>query len=174
MCTGFARMALLGVSLHSGFVGGTIFPFITLGVIAGVAAFQHYPSIPLGLFVASFMVAIPCGTIPAPFAFTCVAAFAFYFGLNQTVPVFSACVTSSLLVQATGILKAIEQRAAQFEDGKSESERGSSSTVMGINCKHKAANGSTSESEGPQHAREFSLSSPAAESSNPLYNEDIV
>ena len=38
MCTGFARMFLLGVSLNCGFIGGMIFPFLTIGLIAGAVS----------------------------------------------------------------------------------------------------------------------------------------
>ncbi|KAJ1419428.1 chloride channel, partial [Ochromonadaceae sp. CCMP2298] len=115
LCTGFARCFLLGVSMNCGFVGGVVFPFLTMGIIAGCVAYQYYTYIPLGLFISSFMVAIPCGIVPMPFTFTCLSAFAFFLGLNQTVPIFVAVITSYSLVCSTGLMKNMVVKSAERE-----------------------------------------------------------
>ncbi|KAJ1424259.1 chloride channel [Ochromonadaceae sp. CCMP2298] len=128
ICTGFARMFLLGVSMNCGFVGGVVFPFLTMGIITGCIAFQFYPHIPLGLFVASFMVSLPCGIVPMPFTFTCLSAFAFFLGLNQTVPVFVAVITSYSLVCSTGLMKHMvnksEERARKEKEANENKANG--------------------------------------------------
>lgn len=115
LCTGFARMALLGVSMNCGFVGGIVYPFLTMGIIAGVIAHQHYQEVPLGLFISAFMVALPCGIVPMPFTFTCLSAFAFFLGLNQTVPIFVAVIVSFSLVCSSGLMKGIVRRSEERE-----------------------------------------------------------
>jgi H+/Cl- antiporter ClcA len=107
VCTGFARMFLLGVSMNCGFVGGMIFPFLTMGMIAGTVMYLNYPWIPIGLCSGTFMVAICCGIVPMPFTFTCLSVFMFYFGTYQTVPVFVACITSYLIVCGSGLMERI-------------------------------------------------------------------
>ena len=92
-------MFLLGISMNCGFVGGVIFPFLTIGTIAGVLLQHLFNYLPLGLCVGTFMFSIGCGLIPAPFTFTALSAFLFYFGAYQTVPVFIAIITSYTIVR---------------------------------------------------------------------------
>ncbi len=120
LCTAFARMFLLGVSMNCGFIGGIIFPFLTMGIIAGTVCYLHYDYLPLGLCVGTFMVAVPCGIVPMPFTFTCLSAFMFYFGLYQIVPIFIATFTSYLIVCGSGLFKKLSSRAnAQAADAAS-------------------------------------------------------
>eukprot|EP01032_Pedospumella_encystans_P020341 gene20341-23105_t len=124
LCTGFARMVLLGISMNCGFVGGIVYPFLSMGMLAGVVAHQHYPEVPLGLFISSFMVALPCGIVPMPFTFTCLSAFAFFLGLNQTVPVFVAVVTSFSLVCSSGLMKGLVRRSEAREAAEAAAAAG--------------------------------------------------
>jgi H+/Cl- antiporter ClcA len=127
LCTGFARMVLLGVSMNCGFVGGIVFPFLSMGILAGVVAHQHYPEVPLGLCISSFMVALPCGIVPMPFTFTCLSAFAFFLGLNQTVPVFVAVMTSFSLVCSSGVMKGLVRRSEAREAAEAAAAAGKTS-----------------------------------------------
>lgn len=111
LCTGFARAFLLGVSMNSGFIGGIIFPFLSMGAIAGAICYRHYPYIPLGMCVGTFMFSIPCGIVPLPFTFTCLSCFVFYFGGYETVPVFISILTSYLLVCGSGLMKKLGSQA---------------------------------------------------------------
>jgi H+/Cl- antiporter ClcA len=121
-------MFLLGVSMNCGFVGGIVFPFLTMGIITGCIAFQYFPYIPLGLLVPAFMVALPCGIVPMPFTFTCLSAFAFFLGLHQTIPIFVAVITSYSLVCSPGLMKTMiqrsEERARQEAAAKVNKEKG--------------------------------------------------
>lgn len=124
LCTGFARMVLLGISMNCGFVGGIVYPFLSMGILCGVVAYQHYPEVPLALFISSFMVALPCGIVPMPFTFTCLSAFAFFLGLNQTVPVFVAVITSFSLVCSSGLMKGLVRRSEAREAAEAAAAAG--------------------------------------------------
>lgn len=113
LCTGFARMVLLGVSMNAGFCGGIIFPFLTMGMIAGAVMYLNFPYVPKGLCVGAFMVAIPAGIVPMPFTFTALVVFIFYFGLYQIAPIFVAVVVSYLIVSGSGLFKKLASRAAK-------------------------------------------------------------
>lgn len=113
LCTGFARMVLLGVSMNSGFCGGIIFPFLTMGMIAGTVMYLNYPYVPKGLCISAFMIAIPSGIVPMPFTFTALVVFIFYFGMYQVAPLFIAVITSYLVVSGSGLFKKLASRAMQ-------------------------------------------------------------
>lgn len=112
MCTGFARMFLLAVSMNCGFVGGIIYPFVTMGIIAGSYMFKYYSYVPEGLCIGTFMVSLACGVVPLPFTFSCLSIFLFYFGVEQTVPIFLSCFICYWIVSGTGLLKALVSRLA--------------------------------------------------------------
>ncbi len=113
VCSGFARMFLLGVSMNSGFCGGIIFPFLTMGMICGCVMYRNYTYIPRGLCIGCFMISLPCGVVPMPFTFTCLVVFIFYFGLYQTVPIFVSSFTSYLLLCGSGVMERIAKNAAK-------------------------------------------------------------
>lgn len=123
LCTAFARMFLLGVSMNCGYIGGIIFPFLTMGVIAGTLTYVHYPYLPLGLCISTFMISISCGIVPMPFTFTCLSAFVFYNGLYQIVPIFVAAITSYLIVCGSGLFKKLSSRAKEQEAAQQAAER---------------------------------------------------
>lgn len=132
ICTGFARMFLLAVSMNCGFVGGMIFPFLTMGIIAGTVMYLNYSFIPLGLCCGTFMIAICCGIVPMPFTFTCLSVFMFFFGTYQTVPIFVASITSYLIVCGSGLMErianrkkedpAVEEQKQQAQDKEKEKQ----------------------------------------------------
>jgi H+/Cl- antiporter ClcA len=169
LCTGFARMALLGVSMNCGFIGGIVFPFLSMGIIAGTVAYQHYPEVPLGLFISAFMVALPCGIVPMPITFTCLSAFSFFLGLNQTVPIFVAVITSFSLVCSSGLMKGLVERSQKREQAERDAENsakagqegGGGGGVGGSTSSHKTAhhnNRSQAERErSKKEAEEFAL-----------------
>lgn len=135
LCTGFTRMVLLGVSMNCGFVGGIIFPFLTMGMIAGAVMYVNFPYIPKGLCLAAFMVALPSGIVPMPFTFVSLVVCIFYFGLYQISPLFVAAITSYMVVSGSGLFKKLTSRAMQNQntennDGNKEgdSSRNSEST----------------------------------------------
>lgn len=123
LCTAFARMFLLGVSMNCGFVGGFIFPFLTMGLLSGTIANIHYPYLPLGMCISCFMISIPCGIVPMPFTFTCLSAFIFYNGLYQIVPIFVSACTSYLLVCGSGLFKKLGSQAQAAAQAAAEEER---------------------------------------------------
>lgn len=117
LCTGFARMFLLGVSMNCGFCGGIIFPFLTMGIIAGDIMYLNYGYVPRALCIACFMISIPCGVVPMPFTFSCLVIFMFYFGIYQTVPIFVASFTSYLLLCGSGLMERMVKNAAKNQGG---------------------------------------------------------
>lgn len=135
LCTGFARMLLLGISMNCGFVGGIIYPFVTMGVLAGCYMYKFYTYLPKLLCIATFMVSLPCTIVPLPFTFACLSIFIFYIGVYQTVPVFVSCFVAYALVTGTGLLKKMVSRsgpggangggntAAKDDNSKAQSEK---------------------------------------------------
>lgn len=115
LCTLFSRIFLLGVSMNSGFIGGMIFPLITVGIIAGVVCQQYYPTLPLGLTIGCFMTAIPGAVCPMPFTLTCLTVFTWYFGLYQTAPIYISCVTSYIILCGSGFFKKLAGTAQERE-----------------------------------------------------------
>lgn len=137
LSTGFGRMFLLGVSMNCGFVGGIIFPFITMGTIAGAYMFKFYSWMPKLLCIATFMVALPCGIVPLPFTFACLSVFIFYLGVYQTVPIFVACMVSYTLVSGSGLLKFLINRGDQAK--KEEADGGAATNAKEEKAKAAAA-----------------------------------
>jgi H+/Cl- antiporter ClcA len=143
LCTGFTRMVLLGVSMNCGFVGGLIFPFLTMGMIAGTVMYVNFPYVPKGLCLAAFMVALPSGIVPMPFTFVSLVVCIYYFGLYQISPLFVAAITSYLVVSGSGLFKKLTSRALPASsaqaaaaggagsDGALESGSGKSDAVKG-------------------------------------------
>jgi len=64
ICSIFAKMFCIGVSMNCGFVGGFVFPLITIGAMAGSVASLLNPSQPIGLCIGAFMSAVPAGICP--------------------------------------------------------------------------------------------------------------
>lgn len=111
LCTAFARVFTMAMSMNCGFVGGFIFPVISIGVIAGVVAHQQYEYVPLGMSLACFMAAMPSGICPMPFTLFGIVTCIFFVGLQQTVPVFIACITAYLMFVGIGMFGALQERA---------------------------------------------------------------
>lgn len=109
-CSVFAKMFALAVSMNCGFVGGFVFPMITIGAMAGSVASLLYPAQPIGFCIGAFMAAVPAGICPMPFTLLCISVFCLYFGLYQTVPLFIAVITSYLLVCGSGLFRALADR----------------------------------------------------------------
>ena len=55
VCSGFAKIFCLAVCMNCGFVGGFVFPLITVGAMAGSCASLLYPYQPQGLYLGCFM-----------------------------------------------------------------------------------------------------------------------
>lgn len=108
IATGFVRMLTLSISMNCGFIGGVVYPMVTIGAIAGAVCSRYYPSLPLGLCISCFSAAVPGGVVPMPFTLLCLFAFIFYFGLEQTVPAFVAIITSYSLVCGSGLMKRLQ------------------------------------------------------------------
>jgi H+/Cl- antiporter ClcA len=109
--TGFARMFTLGCSMNCGFVGGFIYPMITIGFIVGVIAHQRYEEdLPIGMTVTCFLAAVPSGICPMPFTLLGISCLVFFLGLQQTVPVFISCIVAYTLFTGIGIFGALQSR----------------------------------------------------------------
>mmetsp|Transcript_22329 Transcript_22329/g.32522 ORF Transcript_22329/g.32522 Transcript_22329/m.32522 type:complete len:546 (-) Transcript_22329:316-1953(-) len=111
LCTAFARAFTLAISMNCGFVGGFVFPIISIGIIAGVIAHQQYDYIPLGMSITCFLAAMPSAICPMPFTLFGIATSIFFLGLQQTVPIFISCVTAYLMFTGIGVMGALQNRA---------------------------------------------------------------
>lgn len=123
LCTGFAKLFVLGVSMNCGFVGGFVFPTILVGAIAGVLFYQWQSVVPLGMCVACFMSAVPAGICPMPFTLACLSIFALFNGLYQTVPIYIACLVSYLVVCGSGVFTALQLATMKKEEARLEALR---------------------------------------------------
>ena len=88
----FAKMLVTGISIHSGFVGGLVFPLLFLGGITGVLIHRMLPMLPLGLCFACGMGAVPGAMIPLPFSLVAVVGFSVNVDAVQ-----SSCVALAVL-----------------------------------------------------------------------------
>ena len=122
LCSAFAKMFVLGISMNCGFVGGFVFPTILIGVMAGVVCYQLFTYIPLGMCVSCFLSAVPAGICPMPFTLACLAIFTQYNGLYQTIPVYIATITSYTLVCGSGIFSALQRRGQQNSQTEAQKE----------------------------------------------------
>jgi len=116
LCTGFAKLFCLGVSMNCGFVGGFVFPTILVGTIAGMLFYQWQPTVPLGMCVACFIAAVPSGICPMPFTLACLSIFTLFNGLYQTVPIYIACLVSYLVVCGSGVFTALQLAAIKRQE----------------------------------------------------------
>ena len=120
---GFARMFLLGISMNCvGFVGGFIFPTITIAIMAGVVCYQQFPGLPYGLCIGCFLAGLPSGICPMPFTLSCLAIFLFFFGFYQTAPILMSTITAYALVCGSGLFSAMRQRADEAEAAAKRAE----------------------------------------------------
>jgi H+/Cl- antiporter ClcA len=112
----FGRAVTLGVSMSCiGFVGGIIFPIISIGTFAGVICFYDYDYIPYGLCISCFLAGIPGGICPMPLTLSCLAIFLFYFGAYQSAPIFISALTSYTIVSGSGLLPTLQARQRRQE-----------------------------------------------------------
>lgn len=118
--TCFCRGALLAISMNSGFIGGFIFPLLTIGVLVGVIAHDLFPNAPYSLFLCSFMSALPAGIAPIPYTLICLTAFLFSLNVYQITPVFIATMVSYLIVSGTGILPTLQRKAQEREQANAQ------------------------------------------------------
>lgn len=93
----FAKMFTLGVSMNCGFVGGFVFPMISIGLMCGILCFKFFPYLPLGLCIGTFITAVPSGICPLPFTLAGLVIYIYYFGLYQTAPIFIGMIINIII-----------------------------------------------------------------------------
>ena len=107
-----AKIFVLGASMNSGFVGGFVFPQITIGIMCGIVTYNIFSDfMPFGLAVGCWMPAISAGICPMPITLTLLSLFIFNFGLYQTAPIFVSTITAYTLVCGSGLFGALVARA---------------------------------------------------------------
>lgn len=107
-----AKIFVLGASMNSGFVGGFVFPQITIGLMCGIVTYNIFSSfMPFGLAVGCWLPAISSGICPMPITLTLLSLFIFNFGLYQTAPIFVSTITAYTLVCGSGLFGALVSRA---------------------------------------------------------------
>lgn len=113
LCTGFARVFLFGVCTQCGFIGGIIFPLLTIGAISGILCHLYFEELDPIFCVTCFMNAIPMTIVPMPFTFTCLIIFLFFLGYYQGIPVFIAGITAYTILCGSGLFKKIAMTAQE-------------------------------------------------------------
>jgi len=107
--SGFARMALLVISMTSGLVGGLGYPILTMGFIAATVTHLKYPEIPPALCLSCWMASAPLGLIPMPYTFVTLACLTFQLDAYQSSVVFVSALTSYLILSGSGISSTLER-----------------------------------------------------------------
>lgn len=110
ICSLFAKMFSLAVCMNCGFVGGFVFPMITIGCMAGCVTALFYTNIPTGMCIGCFMAAVPAGICPMPFTLLGISVYCFFFGIYQTVPIYISVVASYTIVCGSGIFRKLALR----------------------------------------------------------------
>lgn len=108
--SGFARMALLVISMTSGLVGGLGYPILTMGFIAATVTHLQYPNIPPALCLSCWMASAPLGLIPMPYTFVTLACLTFQLDPYQSSAVFVSALTSYLILSGSGISSTLEKQ----------------------------------------------------------------
>lgn len=129
--SGFARMALLVISMTSGLVGGLGYPILTMGFIAGTVTHLKYPNLPPALCLSCWMAAAPLGLIPMPYTFVTLACLTFQLDPYQSSAVFVAALTSYLILSGSGISSTLEK---QEKDHGSATAATAAITKVAINA----------------------------------------
>jgi hypothetical protein len=128
---GFARMLTLGFSMNCvGFVGGFIFPTITIAIMAGVVCYQQFTYLPFGLCIGCFIAGLPSGICPMPFTLACLAIFMFSFGFDQTAPILVSTITSYVIVCGSGLFAAMQLKAKEAEELAKQAEAEANGTAV--------------------------------------------
>ena len=101
----FGRLLTLALSLYSyGFIGGIVYPLLTIGFMTGIAYYLYFPSLPYGFCIACFSASIPSCLVPMPYTLTAFVCLMFGLDLYQSSAVYIASITSYLLISGTGVL----------------------------------------------------------------------
>ena len=109
LVTLIAKLFSIGASMTSGFRGGPFLSLLFLGIVCGVITHRLCPHLPIGLCVGCFAAGIPSGMTAWPFTWTFIVCNAFFFGLNQALPVFVAAMTAYLFSCGSGCLQAVSE-----------------------------------------------------------------
>ena len=118
-----AKIFVLGASMNSGFVGGFVFPQITIGIMCGIVTYNIFSDfMPFGLAVGCWLPAISAGICPMPITLTLLSLFIFNFGLYQTAPIFVSTITAYTLVCGSGLFGALVARAQKNAQANPPSE----------------------------------------------------
>jgi len=119
LCTLFAKMFAMAISMNCGFVGGFLFPLITIATLAGVLAWkiaQEYDDTqPVGLYVSCFLAAVPGSFAPMPLTLICLPALIFFLGLDQIAPIFTSVGISYLCLCGSGLFERLSSPPAKAD-----------------------------------------------------------
>lgn len=89
-----AKMFAVAASEEAGFLGGTVFPMLFIGGIAGLLVSTTIPSIPIPLAVACMIAAVAGASISAPVGFILIASGGVGLGVDGIAPIGIAVATS--------------------------------------------------------------------------------
>ena len=81
----FAKLFTLAVSMNCGFIGGFVFPMITVGAMCGVIAYHQYAYVPFGMCLGCFLAGVPAGICPMPFTLVGIPIYIMYVYSNHIV-----------------------------------------------------------------------------------------
>ena len=111
----FIKIVLLSISMNCGFIGGIIFPLITIAVMLALICYKSYPGIPLGMCLACFVASMQCSLLPLPYTFCSICALLLSLGPNQASTVFVSVLTSYTLISGTGVLQYMQKKVVDRE-----------------------------------------------------------
>ena len=120
----FAKMLVTGISVHSSFVGGLIFPLLFLGGLTGVLIQRMLPVLPLGLCFACAMGAVPGALIPLPLSAVALVGFSANIDAVQSSCVAVAVLTANVAFSGIALgLAALKSTVGQKRGGMQAQER---------------------------------------------------
>ena len=70
-----------------------------------------YTEVPAGLLIGCFMAGLPAAIAPMPFTLVFLASTQYFFGLQQTIPIFISTIVSYFIVCGSGFFDAMVSRA---------------------------------------------------------------
>ena len=90
------KIFAVAVSQSSGFLGGTVFPILFIGGIAGFTIHLIFPAIPVALAVSALLAAVPGATLSAPLSIILIAGAGVGLGVEGLPPIIIAVIVAQL------------------------------------------------------------------------------
>jgi H+/Cl- antiporter ClcA len=106
----FCKMVAVGVTLHTGFRGGFIFPLFFIGAAIGLAITMAFPTLPAGVVVLAMMAAVNVAVTKTPISTAVILTT--LSGTSYMPALVGACFASFLLTTRVSLIRTQRSRAA--------------------------------------------------------------